>query len=367
MNIRVDLNTPIYDGAEVVFRSPVDCSQVTGLIVYYDGGSQEFAFADAHGNNVGDIDHLFAEDVVVKVILDVTTGMAFVQNADTNAYLEGRFDSIIDQLCSTITETGEKRMVQCEPVEGYPLDVTTVMGRDASKLTLTHCGKNLFNDIAWFESNGFTKQSDGSWLRSQLNKVCFVNTTQKSGSMYIAFTAKTDATTDPMYFAVYYTDGTVDGSIEVKQSASFVTKKGITNPNKTVDYIKWTYGGGGTYSIKDVMISFADGNYEPYTAQTYTVDFGKEVFGEYNWKTGVFFDSDDTLFYYQYHEDTGEFEELGHTIGTLETHTVRNIPAHKGVNTLFSDNGITHVIGKADPVAIIDKLTKAIIALGGNV
>jgi hypothetical protein len=91
MNIRVDLEIPIRDGTEVVFRSPVDCSQVTGLKVYYNGGSKEFAFADAHGNNVGDIDHLFAENVVVKVILDVTTGMAFVQNADTNAYLEGRF------------------------------------------------------------------------------------------------------------------------------------------------------------------------------------------------------------------------------------------------------------------------------------
>lgn len=104
MNIRVDLNTSIKDGTEVVFRSPVDCSQITGLIVYYnDNGnttSKEFALADAHGNNVGDIDHLFAENVVVKVILDVTTSMAFVQNADTNAYLEGRFAELekkIDQ------------------------------------------------------------------------------------------------------------------------------------------------------------------------------------------------------------------------------------------------------------------------------
>lgn len=98
MNIIVDLNTPITDGKDVVFRSPVDCSQVTGLIVCYKDVSQEFAFADAHGNNVGDIDHLFAENAVVKVILDVTTGMAFVQNADTNAYLEGRFQSIEEKL-----------------------------------------------------------------------------------------------------------------------------------------------------------------------------------------------------------------------------------------------------------------------------
>ena len=108
MNIRVDLNYPIKDGTEVVFRSPVDCSQVTGLIVYYneDGNilSKEFAFADAHGNNVGDIDHLFAENVVVKVILDVTTSMAFVQNADTNAYLEGRFAECVTHTAQSMTK-----------------------------------------------------------------------------------------------------------------------------------------------------------------------------------------------------------------------------------------------------------------------
>ena len=97
-NIRVDVEYVIHDGSELKFRSPVDCSAITGLIVYYPGAdsnttSKEFVFADAHGNNVGDIDHLFAENVVVKVILDVTTGMAFVQNADTNAYLEGHIQS----------------------------------------------------------------------------------------------------------------------------------------------------------------------------------------------------------------------------------------------------------------------------------
>lgn len=96
-NIRVDVSYTIQDGSEIVFRSPVDCSAVTGLIVSYPGAdgntvSKVFALADAHGNNVGDIDHLFAENVVVKVILDVTESMAFVQNADTNAYLEAKFE-----------------------------------------------------------------------------------------------------------------------------------------------------------------------------------------------------------------------------------------------------------------------------------
>ena len=95
-NIRVDLNKTIKDGSAIMFRSPVDCSAITGLIVYYvaedgAGTSKEFVLADAHGHNVGDIDHLFAENAVVKVILDVTAGMAYVQNADTNAYIERTF------------------------------------------------------------------------------------------------------------------------------------------------------------------------------------------------------------------------------------------------------------------------------------
>lgn len=94
-NIRVDVEYTIIDGSEVVFRSPVDCSAITGLKVYYPNSegvtaSKVFTLSDAHGNNVGEIDHLFAEDVVVKVILDVTKSMAFVQNADTNAYLEAQ-------------------------------------------------------------------------------------------------------------------------------------------------------------------------------------------------------------------------------------------------------------------------------------
>lgn len=99
MNIKVELKTNISDGTEVVFRSPADCSQVTGLSIYHTGGKTEFAFADAHGNNVGDIDHLFAENAVVKVILDVTAGMAFVQNADTNAYIERTFVKTVNGQC----------------------------------------------------------------------------------------------------------------------------------------------------------------------------------------------------------------------------------------------------------------------------
>lgn len=93
-NIRLDLQAPIVDGQTLTFKSPADCSQVTGLIVYYPENdsvvSKTFQFADAHGNNIGDLD-LFASESLVKVILHTPTSLAFVQNADTNAYLEQKF------------------------------------------------------------------------------------------------------------------------------------------------------------------------------------------------------------------------------------------------------------------------------------
>ena len=92
MNVRVDLTTPIYDGMEVVFKAPCNASEVTGLNLYYQQEMQNFSFADANANDVGDLDNLFAEGAVVKVILDTDTNKAFIQNGDTNAYLERRLD-----------------------------------------------------------------------------------------------------------------------------------------------------------------------------------------------------------------------------------------------------------------------------------
>ena len=94
MNVRVDLSTPIYDGMEVVFKAPCNAANVTGLKLCYQEEVHYFSFADANANDVGDLDNLFAEGAVVKVIIDTDTNKAFIQNADTNAYLENRFKEI---------------------------------------------------------------------------------------------------------------------------------------------------------------------------------------------------------------------------------------------------------------------------------
>ena len=169
-NIRVDVDYTINDGTEIKFRSPVDCSQITGLIVYYPGtdgntASKEFVLADAHGNNVGDIDHLFAEDVVVKVILDVTKGMAFVQNADTNAYLEQRFidttlyatdpnndGNIVLQYGGTVTPGGggSGGSGGAPGADGFSPIATVVPTEDGALITITD--KNGTTEVA--VSNG---------------------------------------------------------------------------------------------------------------------------------------------------------------------------------------------------------------------
>lgn len=96
-NIRVDLEHTIQDGIDLTFDAPCDCSQITGLIVYYPSYdmivSKQFTFRDAHKNDLKDLTDLFAEGARIKVNLDVTNGYAYIQNADTNAYLENKFNT----------------------------------------------------------------------------------------------------------------------------------------------------------------------------------------------------------------------------------------------------------------------------------
>lgn len=93
--IRIDLEIPVFNGQSLIFKSPADCSDITGLVIYYPEGdtttSKDFKFVDAHGVDVGSgTFSLFAANSLVKVVLDIKQGKAFVQNADTNAYLEGK-------------------------------------------------------------------------------------------------------------------------------------------------------------------------------------------------------------------------------------------------------------------------------------
>lgn len=100
-NVRVDVDYTLKDGQSIIFKAPCDCGSVSGLIIYYpeliDNEittlSKVFSFRDSHNNDLSEINELFATGAYVHVILDTVNAYAYLQNADTNAYLEEKFKS----------------------------------------------------------------------------------------------------------------------------------------------------------------------------------------------------------------------------------------------------------------------------------
>lgn len=110
-NVCISVDYPIEDGMNLTFTAPCNCSAVTGLKVTYPvvtetdstSTSKTFAFKDAHNNNLSSTNNLFVQGAIIKVILDVTNGYAYIQNADTNAYLEGKFSNFSNDISTLNT------------------------------------------------------------------------------------------------------------------------------------------------------------------------------------------------------------------------------------------------------------------------
>ena len=101
--IRIDLTEPLLDGMDIKFKAPCDCTAITGMIVYYpteeDGvESQSFVFKDTNANVITGIGNLFVKDTYVKVMVDTTNGVAYLQNAGTNSYIERELREHIQEI-----------------------------------------------------------------------------------------------------------------------------------------------------------------------------------------------------------------------------------------------------------------------------
>lgn len=134
-NIRLDLDVGIYDGQNLTFKAPCDSTDVTGLIIYYPNSdtteSTVFTFKDAHGNALDALD-LFAEGAYLTVVLDTVNQTCYFKNADTNAYLEGRFNgksniptyTLHTLLSASWTEDGTYSLEADYPSERYDIEVS---------------------------------------------------------------------------------------------------------------------------------------------------------------------------------------------------------------------------------------------------
>ena len=275
-NIKVNLNNEPKDGTEVVFRSPVDCSQVTGLIVYYitddlEESCKEFIFADAHGNNVGIIDHLFAEDAVVSVILDVGNGMAFVQNSDTNSYLEYRFgllaDSIVNEATGKVITLNDSSNRELQGLRIFGHDRMDDNGEvhivgEKGSVTVKVMGKNLIT-LDGFEY--MTKQEDGSYKSNvPISADYLVPLFLPEGIYCVSGYIKSPV--DKNYrFKIKYTDGTKQESF-VKSNGDWQFCVFATN-GKAVSAFYFDYGArSDQVYVKDLQIEVGSTAtaFEPY-------------------------------------------------------------------------------------------------------
>lgn len=116
-NIKIVVDGPLMDGHKITFKAPCDCVSVEKLkVCYVENSSQQsrlFTMKDSHGNDLTGLGNLFSKDAYVNVVLNTNDGVAYLQNAATNSYLENKlaevFQSVSDfktKVASAITDMG---------------------------------------------------------------------------------------------------------------------------------------------------------------------------------------------------------------------------------------------------------------------
>lgn len=92
--IKIKLDAALMDGHNVTFKAPCDCTAIEGLkVCYIENNSLKekvFSMKDTHGNALAGLGNLFAAGAYVHAILDSVNLIAYLQNAATNGYLEGK-------------------------------------------------------------------------------------------------------------------------------------------------------------------------------------------------------------------------------------------------------------------------------------
>lgn len=91
----------LYTGKQVTFKTPCESEGLTGLIV--EGITYDIV--NALGTPL--VANSFDAGAMVSVIFDKETKKAYVQNADTNAYLENRFNNINVDTSDRVAKAGD--------------------------------------------------------------------------------------------------------------------------------------------------------------------------------------------------------------------------------------------------------------------
>ena len=217
---------------------------------------------------------------------------------------------ILETLCPSFEESGS--IVACQPVAGYPLTVQAQEGT-----TVTRCGKNLWDlksgvsQVEYTSSGGTVATRWG--YRISLPAGTYTLHAEQAGEQSGGF----------LYGSVNGSDGSYLASASVV-STELLTKVITLNEGDVI----YLYNGAanGTEAKSNTLFSI-------YNVQ---IELG------------------DTATAYEEYQGEAFTPEAA-------------VPALSGVNTLWADTGSITVSGRADPVVISEKLTNAIIAMGGNI
>ena len=145
LTLRLPTEEKLHTGRQVTFEAPCNSEELGGLIV--DGVT--YAIVDSNGRTL--VDKSFSSGAMVSVIFNLEKKKAFVQNADTNAYLEGKFDKQLPQPSNT-AKVGQVIVVSVATPKGEVLRTETV---DPSGMFL-HVGSDNPPATAsvWIDPNG---------------------------------------------------------------------------------------------------------------------------------------------------------------------------------------------------------------------
>lgn len=220
----------------------------------------------------------------------------------------------IDKLCPSFEKTGT--LVQCEPVEGYPIEVTSKGAVDS--LSVSVCGKNLYNA-------GDYRLEPNTIIRFEIGS---------------AGTSSTFAGTIE-YIPVSHLRGKTISIRRSPQSTNGSTGAGLAFYDINKEHIK----NGSTRHTPTTV---------PDNASFMRFSINKDYVGEAQIELGEVVTD--------YEPYCGNSSNAAGSKGT--------VTGVKGINNVFAysgDNAVEITVsGKADPVAIIEKLTNAVISLGGN-
>ena len=211
----------------------------------------------------------------------------------------------VEKWCPTFTESGSA--INCKPIEGYPLKVTSDIALkqegsgDASpenirpirmytEIALNHCaGRNLY---------GFTNPTNVTYISTsgvETTRMGF-RISLPSGS-YTLHAEKIVDEVPAQYRYLYGTINRADGTAEacsLVANLDYYTRKISLNEGD----ILYLYNGDSSstaekaYELFNVYhnVQIESGNtatpYEPYMGNLFTAEFGSPVFGSYNWNTG---------------------------------------------------------------------------------